>query len=191
VFHDARRAGIRDPYDAYAADGLVRMADAAVTNTTNNGEAAPAFTRSRVQIILICDAAAWTRGHTEPITTRCDAGIGGMVARDAVACPTRASGVGPRKRIRSVGPSMGARYASASEPRALRRADACERSGRSPGATTLNTRRQGWPTSVDDVALKCGHCHDLKTYKHWTDGPLLPNGKRTLIPPARHPPPDG
>ncbi|HEY3832670.1 MAG TPA: DUF222 domain-containing protein, partial [Acidimicrobiia bacterium] len=81
VFHDARRAGIRDPYDAYAADGLVRMADAAVTNTTNNGTGgecgeAPAFTRSRVQIVLICDAAAWTRGHTEPGETCEIVGIG-------------------------------------------------------------------------------------------------------------------
>ena len=51
----------------------------------------------------------------------------------------------------------------------------------------------GWAknkiTSNNDVALKCGHCHDLKTYKGWTDGPQLPNGKRKLIPPTK-PPPD-
>jgi hypothetical protein len=41
------------------------------------------------------------------------------------------------------------------------------------------------------VAFKCPHHHDLKTYKHWTDGPQQPNGKRTLNPPNGHAPPDG
>jgi hypothetical protein len=53
----------------------------------------------------------------------------------------------------------------------------------------------GWAinglTVNGDVAFKCPHHHDLKTYKHWTDGPQQPNGKRTLNPPGRPPPDDG
>jgi hypothetical protein len=52
----------------------------------------------------------------------------------------------------------------------------------------------GWAidrhTCNGELAFKCGHCHDLKSHKHWTDGPRLPNGKRKLNPPASRPPPD-
>ncbi len=47
----------------------------------------------------------------------------------------------------------------------------------------------GWAvdhhTANGNVAWKCPHCHNLKTHKHFTDGPQLPNGTRTLIPPDR------
>jgi hypothetical protein len=47
-------------------------------------------------------------------------------------------------------------------------------------------------TVLADLALLCGHHHDLKTRHHWTIGPLHPNGTRHLTPPpARDPdPPD-
>ncbi|HEY6532243.1 MAG TPA: HNH endonuclease signature motif containing protein, partial [Acidimicrobiales bacterium] len=48
-------------------------------------------------------------------------------------------------------------------------------------------------TTLEHLALLCGHCHDLKTYDGWTVGPLGPDGKRDLTPPpprAHPPPPD-
>jgi hypothetical protein len=197
VFHDARRAGIRDPYDAYAADGLVRMADAAVANTTNKGEAAPAFTRSRVQIVLICDAAAWTRGYAEAGETCEIVGIGPVdiatarrMAGDAVIDIVLTHGVDVRTLAHAQHDLTKQQYVALLAQGYECNVDGCG-----------NTRNlevdhlgAGWAvngrTSVDDVALKCGHHHDLKTYKHWTDGPLLPNGKRKLTPPSK-PPPDG
>jgi hypothetical protein len=41
-------------------------------------------------------------------------------------------------------------------------------------------------TELHQLALLCGHHHDLKTHHHWTVGPLHPNGTRHLTPP---PPP--
>jgi hypothetical protein len=48
-------------------------------------------------------------------------------------------------------------------------------------------------TTLEHLALLCGHCHDLKTYQGWTVGPLDPDGKRDLTPPpppSSRPPPD-
>jgi hypothetical protein len=42
-------------------------------------------------------------------------------------------------------------------------------------------------TELHQLALLCGHHHDLKTHHHWTVGPLHPNGTRHLTPP---PPPE-
>ena len=44
-------------------------------------------------------------------------------------------------------------------------------------------------TTLEHLALLCGHCHDLKTYQAWTVGPLQPDGKRELTPPPPPPPP--
>jgi hypothetical protein len=123
---------------------------------------------------LMADASAWTHVHADP-QGPVDTGAGNRVDRwDWLLWLARASGVGPRKRIRSVGPSTGARYASASEPLALRRADACERSGRPPTRQRRSTQPRARTTSNDGVAFKCSHHHNLKSYKHWTDGPKLP-----------------
>jgi hypothetical protein len=48
-------------------------------------------------------------------------------------------------------------------------------------------------TELHQLALLCGHHHDLKTRHNWTIGPLHPNGTRHLTPPpARDPnPPPG
>jgi hypothetical protein len=48
-------------------------------------------------------------------------------------------------------------------------------------------------TTLEHLALLCGHCHDLKTYDGWTVGPLEPDGRRALSPPpppTAQPPPD-
>jgi hypothetical protein len=40
-------------------------------------------------------------------------------------------------------------------------------------------------TVLADLALLCGHHHDLKTHHHWTVGPLHPDGTRPLTPPPQ------
>ena len=51
----------------------------------------------------------------------------------------------------------------------------------------------GWAktktTSFKDLTFKCEHHHDLKSHKHWTDGPKQANGKRKLHPPNSNAPP--
>jgi hypothetical protein len=44
-------------------------------------------------------------------------------------------------------------------------------------------------TTLPDLASPCGHHHDLKTHNGYTFGPLLPSGKRKLIPPDGTDPP--
>jgi hypothetical protein len=44
-------------------------------------------------------------------------------------------------------------------------------------------------TELHQLALLCGHHHDLKTRHHWTIGPLHPNGTRHLTPPPQPEPP--
>jgi hypothetical protein len=39
-------------------------------------------------------------------------------------------------------------------------------------------------TELDQLAFVCGHHHDLKTHHDHQFGPLMPNGKRRLIPPG-------
>jgi len=49
-------------------------------------------------------------------------------------------------------------------------------------------------TRLGDLAMPCGHHHDLKTRHDYRFGPVLPSGKRRLIPPdqaVEHPPPGG
>ncbi len=38
-------------------------------------------------------------------------------------------------------------------------------------------------TELGQITGPCGRCHDLKTHHGWAWGPLLPSGKRRLIPP--------
>ncbi|HEY1739944.1 MAG TPA: hypothetical protein VGI86_14605, partial [Acidimicrobiia bacterium] len=61
---------------------------------------------------------------------------------------------------------------------------------RPPTRQRRSTQPRARTTSNDGVAFKCSHHHNLKSYKHWTDGPQLPNGTRTLNPPTKPPPPD-
>ncbi|HEY3830753.1 MAG TPA: hypothetical protein VGO03_00515, partial [Acidimicrobiia bacterium] len=82
VFQDARRAGVREPYEAYAADAVIRMAEAATANTNPQdpdapaAPAAPKYTASRVHLVIHVDAAAWERGYTCPGETCEVAGVG-------------------------------------------------------------------------------------------------------------------
>jgi hypothetical protein len=45
-------------------------------------------------------------------------------------------------------------------------------------------------TELAQLALLCGHHHDLKTHDHWTVGPFHPDGTRHLTPPPHPAAPD-
>jgi hypothetical protein len=45
-------------------------------------------------------------------------------------------------------------------------------------------------TELAQLALLCGHHHDLKTHHHWTVGPFHPDGTRHLTPPPHPAAPD-
>jgi Domain of unknown function (DUF222) len=65
VFERARRDGLREPFEAYAVDGLVAMARAAMC------PGADASTRTPTKVIVRVDHTALVRGHVEPGET-CD-----------------------------------------------------------------------------------------------------------------------
>jgi hypothetical protein len=65
IFEQARRDGRRDPFEAYAVDGLVAMARAAMH------PGGDAHTRTPTKVIVRVDHAALARGHVDPGET-CD-----------------------------------------------------------------------------------------------------------------------
>ncbi len=202
VFGDARRAGIRDRYEAYRADALVRMADAALATATRSADtdqqqpAVPRFTERRTQLVGIVDVAALERGYTVAGETCEIAGVGPVdlaglrrVCGDAIVDIIVTDGVDVRTLAHAGRTVTRAQYAAL-----LAEGYECNVAG--CGNTRyleIDHLGEGWAvnrlTCNGELAFKCTHCHDLKTYKGWTDGPLQPNGKRTLIPPDR-PPPD-
>ncbi|HEY3831149.1 MAG TPA: DUF222 domain-containing protein [Acidimicrobiia bacterium] len=203
VFQDARRAGVREPYEAYAADAVIRMAEAATTNTTPHGDddgptpAAPKYTASRVHLVIHVDAAAWERGYTCPGETCEVAGVGPIdvasakrMCGDAIVDIVVSKGVDVRTLAHAGRTVTKAQYAALI-------AEGYECNVEGCGNTRnleIDHLGNGWAvdhhTCNGELAFKCGHCHDLKSHKHWTDGPCLPNGKRKLNPPASRPPPD-
>jgi hypothetical protein len=70
AFKHARREGRVEPLSAYAADGFVAMAEAAVAG---DGERAP---KSNVKIIVVVDVAALCRGEAVPGETCEIRGVG-------------------------------------------------------------------------------------------------------------------
>ena len=60
IFDIARKAGMRDPFEAYAADALVEMARAAM------GQRDGAPKRVATKVIVRVDQSALERGHVEP-----------------------------------------------------------------------------------------------------------------------------
>ena len=83
-FELARKQGRHESYGAYRYDALMRMAEYARRYTqghTGNGTSAdepavPKFTGLTTQLILVANAQAWKRGHTEPGETVEIVGIG-------------------------------------------------------------------------------------------------------------------
>ena len=214
VFHDARRAGVRDSLEAYAADALVRMADAALlktgiateTSTDSRHRAgrgggaervgAPKYTESLVQLVLLVDGAAWERGYTLAGETCEIAGIGPVdvatakrMCGHAIVDIVVTRGVDVRTLAHAGHTVTRAQYAALLAEGYECNVEGCGNSR----FLEIDHLGDGWAvdhvTCNGQLAWKCPHCHDLKSHKGWKDGPRLPNGKRTLIPPA-NPPPD-
>jgi hypothetical protein len=61
IFELARKEGLRDPFEAYAADGLLAMARASLSGGTGK--------RLPTKIIVRVDHTALVRGHVEPASS--------------------------------------------------------------------------------------------------------------------------
>jgi hypothetical protein len=175
LFKEARRAGRREPYAAYAADALVAL--------VCDGPSRP------VDVKLTVDHAAIIRGHTEPGETCTIDGIGtvpvsvarsllddaliSVLVRDGTEIITVTS---PKRTI----------------PAALRRV--LEARYPECGVIACNNDQflqidhivpieLGGQTSLENTWRICTHCHDLKTYRGWV---VVGSGiERTLVPPPR------
>jgi hypothetical protein len=156
----------------------------------------PAFTKSRIQIILMADAAAWTRGYTVAGETCEIAGIGPIdiatakrMAGDAIIDIVLTHGIDVRTLAHAQHDLTKQQFVALVAQGYECNVDGCGNTHH----LEIDHLGDGWAingrTSVDDVAFKCSHHHNLKSYKRWTDGPQLPNGKRTLNPPNKPPPP--
>ena len=156
----------------------------------------PKYTESLVQLVLLVDGAAWERGYTLAGETCEIAGIGPVdvatakrMCGHAIVDIVVTKGVDVRTLAHAGHTVTRAQYAAL-----LAEGYACNVEG--CGNTRfleIDHLGDGWAvdhvTCNGQLAWKCPHCHDLKSHKGWKDGPRLPNGKRTLIPPA-NPPPD-
>jgi hypothetical protein len=75
IFHEARKLGVRETYNAYAADALVRLAQDGASARAS-GVASGSSSRRRAMIHVRVDHSALVRGHAAPGET-CDLpGIG-------------------------------------------------------------------------------------------------------------------
>ena len=203
VFHEARRAGLHEPYEAYRADALVRMAQAATAKTTPpaNGEVdevpePPKYTDSHVQLVLVMDATAYARDDALPGETCEIAGFGPIdVATAKRMCGNAIVDIVVTRGVDVTTLAHAGRTVTKAQYAALL-AEGYECNVEGCGNTRfleIDHLGDGWAkdrrTGNGQLAWKCPHCHALKSHKRWRDGPQLPNGKRTLIPPNK-PPPD-
>ena len=81
IFEVARKEGLRDPFEAYAADGLLAMARASM----NPGAGMGPTKRVPTKVVIRVDHTALVRGHTRPGET-CEAtGTGPIPVREVAA----------------------------------------------------------------------------------------------------------
>ncbi len=207
IFNDARKAGLREPSEAYAADALAALADLPPRSKGSNGTRGDAGTVvapdesvedwSFTKMIVRVDLTALDRGSVAPGEVCEIAGQGPvpvadawrMIDGDAFVAAVATKGTEIDKVVH-----LG-RKPTVLQKTALEWFSAGECS--SEGCT--NPRRieidhvADWAdtkiTRLPDLASPCGHCHDLKTHRGYTFGPRLPSGKRRLIPPGGDNPP--
>jgi hypothetical protein len=207
VFDEARVAGEREPTEAYAADAFCRIFDRALAKGAVGGDGVSidedwSFTK----VIVKIDLAALDRGHTLPGEVSEIAGQGPipvpdvwrMIDGDAfiAAVTTRGTEI---SKVVHLGrqPTVLQKTALEALTDGVCQIDGCNSTARleiDHVADWAATKR----TELNELARPCGYHHDLKTHHGYTFGPLMPNGKRRLIPPdqARAPdqatgPPDG
>ncbi len=185
VFRDARRAGRREARDSYAADAFVRMAEAA----GSDGASSEVCTTSRLRGVLVVDAHAYVRGDLED-GERCEiAGLGPIdlesakqLLGDAVIDIAVTDGVDVKA------------LAHAGRKPTIRQWLALYATGAICSVTGCGERHNLEAdhvpeysitnrTTVGELKLKCGRCHGLKSNHSYVDGPVQPDGTRTLLPP--------
>jgi hypothetical protein len=188
LFRDARRAGRREPSEAYAADALAELARTAGAPSRSRG---PATAKTIVRV----DLAALLRGRAVEGET-CEIAGFGPVAVSAVrdlldiGDPFLAAVVTKGEQV--VGVAHLGRRPTATQQTALEWLyPTCAVTGCSASTWLENDHRVEWATShltvFDLLDRLCAHHHDLKSLDGWrlVDG----RGKRAFVPPddPRHP----
>lgn len=167
VFDDARLAGQRASHEAYAADALVAMAQAAVSRRRDGDGPAAAVT-------VLVDHAALLRGATEP-GERCELdGIGPVplaTARAMMADAFLAAVVTDGVDVRAVA-HLGRRPTARQRTALQVRDRTCVVPGCDQTERLEIDHVDGWAvtrvTTLDRLARLCRHHHHLKTYEGWT-----------------------
>ena len=205
VFEAARKAGLREHDDAYAADALAALADRPDAGAGPAGGDTgddPSDDWSFARVIVRVDASALDRGEVAPGEVCEVAGRGPlpvvdarrMICHDAFVAAISTKGTEIHEVVH-----LG-RKATALQRTALEwmSAGECSIEGCTSPARLEIDHVADWAatkvTQLPELATPCGHHHDLKTLHHYRFGPRLASGKRRLIPPdgaVEHPPPGG
>jgi hypothetical protein len=205
IFHDARKVGLRESSEAYAADALAALAArpsrgrAPRTGSDECDDVDEAEDWRFTKVIVRVDATALDRGELADGEVCEIAGQGPipvddvwrMIDGDAfvAAIATRGTDIA---RVVHLG----------RKPTALQRtalqwmtAGTCVIEGCDSTARAEIDHVADWAdtqvTELSELARPCGHHHDLKTHHGYRFGPRLPSGKRRLIPPDDVDPPAG
>ena len=195
AFERGRRSGDREPAEAYAADGLVALADRAVGPPASPGSAADGGEgRDRwrqAKVIVRVDADALDRGEVAR-GERCEvAGAGPIPVVDAwriidggalvAAITTRGTEI---ERVVHLGRRPTALQRTALE---WMTAGTCAVEGCDSTARLEVDHVADWAatgrTELRELAAVCGHHHDLKTHHGHRFGPRQATGTRRLLPP--------
>jgi hypothetical protein len=167
VFRTARKQGRRDPYDAYAADALVAMAQDA--RATGNGSRKAPGTLVRVLV----DHKALQRGQVQNGELCEIEGIGPIpvatakaLARDAIVAALSTDGTDIYT-VTHMGRRVTTRQRTALEirdPTCV--VTGCDVRDHLEIDHITGVSDQG-PTELNNLARLCPHHHHLKTYKRW------------------------
>lgn len=182
IFHEARKQGRREPYEAYAADALVALAEDK-RNGAGNGRKGPG-----TLVHVFVDHAALVRGHTKGGETCEIAGVGPVpvataraLANDAFLRVLVRDGTDITA-VSGLGRTIPTRLRTAVTARDRKCGVwGCEHSDHLQIDHIVQVT-DGGPTSLANLWRLCPHHHDLKTYRGYrvVGGP----GERTLVPPG-------
>lgn len=205
IFDEARKTGLRESSEAYAADALAAVAERP-SPPQRTGPSSPDVAVdghedwSFAKMIVRVDLTARDRGEPDPGEVCEIAGQGPISVADAwrmidgdafvAAVATRGSDI---ERVVHLG----------RRPTVLQRtalewlsAGECSIEGCTSPARIEIDHVADWAdteiTTLPQLASPCGHHHDLKTQRRYRFGSRLPSGKRRLFPPdGVDPPGDG
>ncbi|MDQ3752243.1 MAG: HNH endonuclease, partial [Actinomycetota bacterium] len=164
LFREARAADRREPFEAYAADALVAIAE-----HVRDCEASPERTGPAALVHVLVDHRALTRGHVEGAESCEIAGVGPIpaataraLASDSILSVLVTDGT-DIKTVSHLGRTIPARLRTALSAR--------DRKCVVPGCDTRHhleidhilPRAQEGPTRLDNLARLCTYHHHLKT----------------------------